>query len=110
MVLLIDQAPSHKCTQTKETLANLGIQLELIPAGTTSLVQPVDVGINKPFKDRLRNEWWKWVVANATLENPMPRATRRDMASWIDKAWSDIPAEIVRNSWRCSEYDYYEDD
>jgi len=110
VVLLLDQAPSHKAKATLEKLANLGIQLQLIPGGTTSLVQPVDVGINKPFKDRLRSYWWQWVIANATLENPSPKPRRNDIASWIDQAWSDISPQIISNSWRSSDYDYYDNE
>jgi len=29
--------------------------VELIPGGTTSLVQPLDIMVNKPFKDHLRD-------------------------------------------------------
>lgn len=33
----------------------------LVPAGCTSLVQPLDVSLNKPFKNKMRDEWKRWL-------------------------------------------------
>jgi hypothetical protein len=35
--------------------------LAVIPAGLTSVYQPLDVSINKPFKDNLQKEWHEWM-------------------------------------------------
>ena len=32
----------------------------VIPGGMTSVLQPMDVSINKPFKDRLRQQYLTW--------------------------------------------------
>ncbi|CAG8800623.1 14332_t:CDS:2, partial [Cetraspora pellucida] len=42
--------------------------LAVIPGGLTSMCQPLDVCINKPFKDKLRNYWHEWMV-NGGSEN-----------------------------------------
>ncbi|KAG7373734.1 DDE superfamily endonuclease [Nitzschia inconspicua] len=26
------------------------------------VVQPIDVGVNKPFKDRIKSQWWEWMI------------------------------------------------
>ena len=44
-------------------IQNLGIKVLHIPGGCTSLCQPVDVGFNKPFKDRIRGLWNRWMMA-----------------------------------------------
>uniref|UniRef100_U9UDL2 DDE-1 domain-containing protein n=1 Tax=Rhizophagus irregularis (strain DAOM 181602 / DAOM 197198 / MUCL 43194) TaxID=747089 RepID=U9UDL2_RHIID len=37
------------------------LRLPVIPAGLTSICQPLDVSINKPFKDNMRKEWHIWM-------------------------------------------------
>ena len=39
----------------------LGVQIINIPPGCTCLCQPVDVGINKPFKNRVKEHWRNWL-------------------------------------------------
>ena len=36
--------------------------LAVIPGGLTSIVQPLDVCLDKPFKDLIRIEWNKWLM------------------------------------------------
>ncbi len=31
--------------------------------GCTSLFQPVDIGVNKPFKNQIRQQWEQWMIA-----------------------------------------------
>ena len=45
-MLILDQARIH----TKDFVATVNINLVFVPAGCTSIVQPVDVGWNKLFK------------------------------------------------------------
>jgi hypothetical protein len=59
--LFLDQFSAHETDGLKARMDELGVQLELIPAGCTWLLQPVDVGIGKPFKDCLRAKWWEWM-------------------------------------------------
>ena len=33
-----------------------------IPGGLTSVLQPLDVCLNKPFKDRVRKMWSEWGI------------------------------------------------
>ena len=45
-----------------DTDTNLNLKgYSIIPPVTTSKLQPLDVGVNKPFKDRLRKKWNKWI-------------------------------------------------
>lgn len=53
-LLVWDHAAFHKTDEVKEKLKELNITSAMIPAGCTSLLQPLDVAINKPFKEWLR--------------------------------------------------------
>lgn len=43
-------------------LEDYDTQVEIIPGGCTSVLQPLDVGINKPLKGKIRKEFQTWVV------------------------------------------------
>ncbi|CAG8853582.1 19399_t:CDS:1, partial [Gigaspora margarita] len=42
----------------------------VIPSGLTSICQPLDVAINKPFKDYLRKEWLIWMSKGSARKTP----------------------------------------
>ncbi|KAK2553067.1 Large subunit GTPase 1-like protein [Acropora cervicornis] len=48
----------------RSTLKSLNTEPAVIPGGMTSMVQPLDVAINKPFKDRMRKKWQEWMLAD----------------------------------------------
>ncbi len=53
----MDSFEEHK-TELVRRKCNIGnTHLAIIPGGLTSIVQPLDVCINKPFKERLREKW-----------------------------------------------------
>ena len=53
-LLAIDAAEFHKTERVLNTLRNHCIIPSMIPPGCTGLVQPLDISINKPFKELLR--------------------------------------------------------
>ena len=61
--LLLDCFSGHKTTQVQERIEGVCEGYTLIPAGQTSTLQSldIDIGVNKPFKDRLRSKWNQWI-------------------------------------------------
>jgi hypothetical protein len=53
-VLLLDSLKVHKSDAVKEALTDMGTYAMYVPGGTTSVSQPLDVGVMGPFKTRLR--------------------------------------------------------
>lgn len=49
-LLVIDAATFHNTDEIKRKLREQNIMLALIPGGCTNLMQPLDIAINKPFK------------------------------------------------------------
>ena len=53
-LLVLDLFAAHKTQEVLDTFLANDITVSLIPGGCTSLVQPLDVGINRPCKDILK--------------------------------------------------------
>jgi hypothetical protein len=53
-LLVMDLLRSHKTGPVREVLKQHDIALSMVPGGCTGLVQPLDVSVNRPFKDILK--------------------------------------------------------
>ncbi len=53
----MDSFRGHKSDDVNEQLENIDYYTYIIHGGFTSILQPLYFGINKPFKDYLRNEF-----------------------------------------------------
>jgi DDE superfamily endonuclease len=109
-LLLLDSFSAHWTAQTSAKLLELGISTYKIPPGCTYLVQPIDVGIGKPFKDRVRSFWWEWMLAQGADRSTFVNASRELGSKWVADGWDSIPEAIVRNSWRKSDFSYFVDE
>jgi hypothetical protein len=49
-ILFLDSFKVNLLGSIANAIQGLGVELEIISPGCTGLVQPIDVGINKPFK------------------------------------------------------------
>jgi hypothetical protein len=62
------------------------------------LCQPLDVGVNKPFKARVRAKWMDFMTE--TME--------RDVSNWaamVTQEMNGLP--MMRNAWRKTAYDWF---
>ena len=109
-LLFLDSYRCHMMKATVNAIEDLGVQVEHIPGGCTSLCQPVDVGVNKPFKSRMRNLWEEWMISTGLVNNADGRIlppTRKDIAEWCSTSYQNLPEQMVRNAWRHGEYSYF---
>ncbi|KAH6943870.1 hypothetical protein HPB50_000201 [Hyalomma asiaticum] len=56
-LLVLDQAPIHKTQAARDALEERETDVAYVPAGGTSILQPVDVYWNWPFKANFRRSW-----------------------------------------------------
>jgi hypothetical protein len=73
--------------------------VDLIPAGYTSELQPMDVGLNKPFKGYISDIFTNWLIVN---RNKKPK--RQDVAAWTHTGWNLLSEQIVLKAYRGSRY------
>lgn len=95
-MLILDECSSHLTAAVKERIAACNTELEYIPGGYTSKLQVMDVGLNKPFKDRIRHCVESFIVGNPIGTKP----TRATVSHWIKTAWTTLDIMTVQNTWR----------
>jgi hypothetical protein len=66
----------------------------------------MDVSINKPFEDRLRQQYLTWIADPArelTETGKVKCAAPSEVAQWVSAAWKAIPESIIVRSFKkCS--------
>jgi len=75
--------------------------LAVIPGGLTSILQPLDVPLNKPFKDGVRKRWMQWMadgIHEVTATGRQKKPSEELICLWILQAWNEIPAEMITAS------------
>ncbi len=78
----------------------LGVQVEHIPGGCTVLIQPVDIGCNRPFKGNIHNLWDEWLVNDGlNVDGTVKCPTRYQIAEWIVAGMSKVSTKYVCNLW-----------
>ena len=78
-------------------------ELVVIPGGMTSVLQPMDVSINKPFKDRLSHQYLTWIADPArelTETGKIKCAASSEVARWVSAAWKAILESIIIRSFK----------
>ena len=103
-VFLLDAASFHISSNVKSLLKENNIDLAKVPAGCTDFLQPLDVCINKPLKDKVRQQYVKWLEENYGREESFMKAgylkapDPEIFLGWVIQAMSLIERNIKVNS------------
>ncbi len=105
-ILFLNSFSVHMKARVVNKIQDLGVQVEFIPPGCTGLLQPVDVGLNKAFKAKLRAEYNRWLLQQ-DHDLPIPGTTRCHVSDWIIAAENNVTDNTHKNSWRKTGYSYF---
>ncbi|CAG8857548.1 7560_t:CDS:1, partial [Gigaspora margarita] len=64
---------------------------------------PLDVSINKPFKDKLHKCWHRWMSNGSnslTEKGNLKRTNLNTVCRWVLNAWEDISEDIIIRSFK----------
>ena len=104
-LLIMDQFSVHKLDAVKKLLNKSKTDILLIPPGFTSILQPLDIYINKPLKDQLRSGWENYMLEAEFNHNgkklqylifsyyqgKISKISKQTLMDWIVEGWNQIP-------------------
>lgn len=105
-LLVLDSFRGHTTEEVKKILKKGNTDLAIIPGGLTSVLQPLHVCINRPFKAALKEMYTKWMAEDDHAYTPVGKIKRPDfglICKWISDAWTRISPSLVEKSFKkCS--------
>ena len=102
-LLVWDSCQVHLTEAVRQELHRRDIDVAVIPGGLTPLVQPLDVSINRPFKQKMRHSWENWMIEGVPSLTPAGhrRAPTKEMlVCWLVDAWNAIPSDMIEHSFK----------
>jgi DDE superfamily endonuclease len=104
-ILILDEFSGHMTREVRHAAAECGAFLEFIPGGYTHVLQPMDIGLNKPFKNCIRDCYDDWLFDNDYNKTPQ----REDVSTWIKQAWEKVRYETIIKTWKKAGFEQAEE-
>ena len=109
-LLFLDSYKCHQQASVVNSTAELGVEVQFIPGGFRGLCQEVDVGVNKPFKNRMHAMWEEYMLEERLPQLRTCPPTQQKMLHWCVDALQDLPEDLVKNAGRHGEYSCFPGD
>jgi hypothetical protein len=100
-LLLEDHFLVHLSSQFVNSANDLGVDVDFVPAGYTCVLQPVDVGVNAPFKSAIRDLNHAWCLEQypkVLIDNKLPKPERDDVDEWVQQAFLAVSEKSIRKT------------
>ena len=109
LYLVLDSYRVHMMPAVCAKIRSLGIKIIHIPGGCTWLCLPVDIGVNRPIKQAMTEQWDAWMIDQGIdVETP----TRELVAKWVVGTYSRLDDEgearqKLANSWMKEGFEWF---
>lgn len=94
-LLIVDRYRVHRGEVFGTAIMALGGIIDFVPAGCTSIAQPLDVTVMRSFKCHARRQWKTWKTDNTNEEGQCDPITLLDVVNIVSRAWEAIPNDVV---------------
>lgn len=97
---------AHLKDTVKSACIKSSATLAVIPGGLTKKIQPLDLTVNKCFKEEIRRNWENWMTSGLhdyTKSGHMKRASYSEVSKWVDNAWKSIKKKTIISGFRKAE-------
>jgi hypothetical protein len=85
-MLVLDAFKGHLTPELRSVIHAMNTDLVVIPGGITSQLQVLEVVVNKPFKDHLKQLYSEWPLAGDHILTPTGKIKKPSVAlhcQWI---------------------------
>ncbi len=103
IILIFDNFSGHKSPEVLNWLNHTNIRYIRLPAGCTSILQPIDVTINHPLKTYLRKKNTEYIANlfdNSKIIQEIKSPEQTLLFEWILEFFSQFPKESVEMSFK----------
>ena len=107
LLLLLDSYCCHVMSSVVNEIQDLGVKVEHIPGSCTYLCQPVDVGINKPYKKHMRQQWELWMISEGMAEGTTAPPSCEQIVNWVKYANETMSEVNIHNAWKHGQYSWF---
>lgn len=97
-LLVYDSMCAHLTENVKNKVKRVNSDLAIIPGGLTEKLQPLDIGINRSFKAKMRATWEQWMTEGEhtfTKTGRQRRASYATICQWIVDAWAKVSVATI---------------
>jgi hypothetical protein len=103
IILIMDKFSVHTNSTVQDFMKNSNINYEYIPAGCTGFLQPLDVTINRVFKDGIRAHYDEFLSETLQVtqeQNQIYPPSKENFYSWIVGTLAKMEKNLIINSFK----------
>nr|XP_032822228.1 pogo transposable element with KRAB domain [Petromyzon marinus] len=97
-LLVMDMFSAHVHESVREWLEEERVSVAIIPGGLGRVLQPVEIAVNGPFKESVRDKWAAWMRREnpaVTASGKVKRAGVPEVCAFVKEAWDEISSEVI---------------